>query len=69
MKDVDHIVQSALANLSLREKAVVANLDEEALPLLLYAFDVFVGKDDLGKEVLLRVWKVLQDTHRIHRIK
>ena len=54
----------------LKEKAAIANLDEDKVPYLQYAFDVCVrsqlGKDDeMSKDVMHRIWEVLQEKHRV----
>ena len=57
-----------------KEKAAIANLDESKVPLLQYAFDVYLT-DQLGmneernKDVMHRIWKVLQKPNRIQRVK
>ena len=43
--DIYQIVHEILADMSLREKAAIANLDEEDLPYLQYPFGVLVGED------------------------
>ena len=72
--NIDQIVHEILADMSLKEKALIANLDEEDVPYLQYAFDVCVsgelGQDDeLGKDVMHRIWKVLKGAHRIRSVK
>ena len=72
--EIDLIVQEILADLPLKEKAAIANLDEEKVPYLQYAFDVCVsgqlGKDDeMSKDVMHRMWEVLQETHRVRAVK
>ncbi len=72
--DIDQIVQEILADMPLKEKAVIANLDEDKVPYLQYAFDVCIrgqlGKDDeMGKDVMHRMWEVLQETHRVRVMK
>jgi len=71
---LDDIVQEILADMPLKEKAAIANLDEDKVPYLQYAFDVCVrrqlGKDDeICKDAIHRVWRVLQETHRLRRVK
>jgi hypothetical protein len=67
--DIDQIVQDILADMPLKEKAAIANLDEDKVPYLQYAFDVYLkqlGKDDeMSKDVMHRIWEVLQETHRV----
>jgi hypothetical protein len=70
----NQIVQDILAAVPLRDKAAIANLDEEDVRFLQYAFDVCVtgklGEDhEEGKDVMYRIWKVLQETHRFRCVK
>ena len=63
-RELDQIVQDIMADLSLKKKAAIANLDEADVKYLQYAFDVCVtgklGDDpDEGKDVMHRIWKVL----------
>ena len=72
--DQDQIVRDILADMPLKEKAAIANLVEDKVPYLQYAFDVCVsgqlGKDDeVGKDVMHRIWMILQDTHRVRCIQ
>ena len=72
--DIDQIVRDILADIPLKEKAIIANLDEDKVPLLQYAFDVCIrgqlGEDDeMGKDVMHRMWKVLKETHRVRCVK
>ncbi len=72
--NIDQIVEEILADIPLKEKAIIANLDEEKVPYLQYAFDTCI-KDQLGKDdetstdVMHRVWEVLHETHRIRSLK
>ncbi len=72
--NIDEVVQEILAGMSLKEKAAITNLDEDKIPLLQYAFNVWIlsqlGEDDeISKDVMLRIWKVLQETHRVRCAK
>ena len=72
--DTEQIVADILSTMSLKEKALIANMDEKSLPYLQYAFDVYisrnVGEDpDTGREVMKQVWQALQATHRIRLIR
>jgi predicted nucleic acid-binding protein len=72
--DIDQIVQDILADMSLKEKAAIANLDEKDVPFLHYAFEVCVrgqiGQDDeLSEDIMHRMWEVLQETHRVRCVK
>ncbi len=67
---IDQIVQDILADMPLKEKAAIANQDEDKVPYLQYAFDTCIrsqlGKDDeMSKDVMHRMWEVLQETHRV----
>ena len=71
---IDQIVQDMLADIPLKEKAIIANLDEDRVPYLQYAFDVCIrgqlGEDDeMRKDVMHRIWEVLQETHRVRCVK
>jgi len=59
--NIDPIVRDILADMPLKEKAIIGNLDEDKVPCLQYAFDVCIrgqlGKDDeMGKDVMHRIW-------------
>ena len=68
--DIDQIVRDILGDMPLKEKAIIANLDEDRVPYLQYAFDVcirgqLVQDDEMSKDVMHRIWEVLQETHRV----
>jgi len=72
--EIDQIVQEVLADIPLKEKAAIANLDADEVPYLQYAFDICIrsqlGKDDeISKDVMHRIWEVLQKTHRVRCVK
>ncbi len=72
--DIDQIVKDILADMPLKEKAAIANLGEDKIPYLQYAFDNCIrsqlGKDEeMSKDVMHRIWKLLQTTHRIRSCK
>ena len=72
--NIDEMVQEILADMPLKEKAAIANLDEDKAPYLQYAFDICVGSqlsedDDAIKDVMHRIWEVLQETHRVRCLK
>ena len=72
--EIDQIVQDILADMPLKEKAIIVNLEEDKVPYLQYAFDVCIrsqlGKDDeMGKDVMHRIWEVLQETYRVRCVK
>ena len=69
-RDIDPIVTDILSAMSLKEKSLIANMDEKSLPYLQYAFDVYISRrigDDTenGKTIMRRIWQRLQETHRI----
>ena len=72
--NIDQIVQDILADMPLKEKAAIANLNEGKVPYLQYAFETCIrsqlGKDDeMSKDVMQRIWEVLQETHRVRCVK
>jgi hypothetical protein len=72
--DMDRIVADILASMSLKEKVIIANMDEESLPYLQYAFDVYISRDigddpQTGQAIMQRIWQTLQETHRIRLVK
>ena len=72
--DIQRIVASILSGMSLKEKSLIAQMDEKSLPYLQYAFDVYISKkagDDpeTGREIMKRIWQTLQETHRIRIIR
>jgi hypothetical protein len=73
-KDIGRIVCEILADMPLKEKVAIANLDESDVPYLQYGFDTCVsdqlGKDDeMGKDVVHRIWEILHKTHRVRCVK
>ena len=72
--ETDQTIQDILADMPLKEKAIIANLNEDKVPYLQYAFDLCIrgqlGEDDkMGKNVMHRIWEVLQETHRVRCLK
>ncbi len=72
-REIDRIVAAILAAMSLIEKALIANMDEQRLPYLQYAFDVYISREiaddpEAGQEVMKRIWRTLHDTHRIRLV-
>ena len=68
--NIDEMVQEILSDMSLKEKAAIANLDEEKVTYLQYAFDICVrnrlgSTDETGKDIMHRILEVLQATHRV----
>ena len=64
--NIDQIVQDILADLSLKEKAAIANLDKDKVPLLQYAFAVFLS-DKLGVTSFLKSF-IMQNPFNNNRI-
>ena len=70
---IDRIVADILATMSLKEKALIANMDEKSLPYLQYAFDVYLSREvgddpETGQAVMQRLWRTLHETHRIRLV-
>lgn len=68
--NIEQIDQEFLADMPLKEKAVIANLNEDKVPYLQHAFDACIrgqpGQEDkMGKDVMHRIWERLQETHRM----
>jgi len=68
------MVKDILSAMSLKEKSLIANMDERSLPYLQYAFDVYISRvmgddPDAGREIMRGVWQRLQETHRIRLVK
>jgi len=71
---MQRIVADILSGMSLKEKSLIAQMDEKSLPYLQYAFDVYISKNagedpEAGREIMKRVWQTLQETHRIRIVK
>lgn len=67
------IVAQILSDMSLKERSLIANMDEQSLPYLQYAFDIYISRaigdnPATGREVIKRVWQALQQTHRIRLV-
>ena len=72
--NINQIVQDILTDMPLKEKAIIANLEEDKVPYLQYAFDICVrgqlGQDDeMGKDVMHRIWEVLQGAYRVRCVE
>ena len=71
---MQRIVADILSGMSLKEKSLIAQMDEKSLPYLQYAFDVYISKNtgddsETGREIMKRVWQTLQETHRIRIVR
>jgi hypothetical protein len=65
--ELDEIVDDILAHLPLKERVLIARVDEESLPSMAYAFDRLieerVGKDEkAGLSVMRRLWERVRET-------
>jgi len=72
-REIDRIVAEILATMSLKEKALIANMDEKSLPYLQYAFDVYISREagddpESGPAIMKRLWQTLRETHRIRLV-
>ena len=72
-QEIERIVADILASMSLKEKALIANMDEKSLPYLQYAFDVYISREvgddaNVGQTIMRRVWRELHDTYRIRLV-
>ncbi|WP_372680595.1 hypothetical protein [Desulfosarcina sp.] len=72
--EMQRIVADILSGMSLKEKSLIAQMDEKSLPYLQYAFDVYISKtagddQETGREIMKRVWQTLQETHRIRIVR
>ena len=72
-REIDQIVVEILATMSLKEKALIANMDEKSLPYLQYAFDVYINREvgndpQRGQAIMRRLWQTLHETHRIRLV-
>ena len=62
-----------LASMSLKEKTLIANMDEKSLPYLQYAFDVYISREggddyETGRTIMKRLWQILHATYRIRLV-
>jgi hypothetical protein len=68
--DIDMIVQQILTDMSLKDKAAIANTKQANGPELEEAFEELTREEDeTSKAVLHRIWEELQETYRIRRVK
>jgi uncharacterized pyridoxal phosphate-containing UPF0001 family protein len=70
ISDINQIVADIVSAMSLKEKSLIANMNEKSLPYLQYAFDVYISQNigddpEVGREVMKQIWQTLQKTHRI----
>ena len=72
-KDVEQIADEILFLMTGREKSIFANMDEKDLPYVRYAFDGWlagkINDEKAADEVIYTIWKKLEKTHRIRRVK
>jgi hypothetical protein len=72
--EIDQIVQEILEDMSLKEKAEIANLEENDILHFQDLFDTYISGqlgqgDKMGKDVMNRIWQLLQETHRVRCVK
>jgi hypothetical protein len=71
--DVEQLADEILFLMTGREKSIFANMDEKDLPYVQYAFDGWltgnIDDDKAAAEVIFRIWKKLEKTYRIRRVK
>jgi hypothetical protein len=68
--EINKLVQEILNDMSLKEKIAIANLSHEDINRFHELFDTYLsgqlGQDDvMGRDVMHRLWEVLQETHRV----
>jgi hypothetical protein len=74
IEELEAIAQIIIDDMSLREKAIIASLSYEDISYCHSLFDICpkdqLGKHyDMSKDVMHRVWEILQETHRIKSVK
>ena len=71
--DKERIADEILFLMTGHEKSIFANMDEKDLPYVRTAFDGwFAGRiedEKTADEIIRAVWKKLERTHRIRRVK
>ena len=68
--DIEMIVQEILTDMSLKDKAAIANTKPANGPELEDVFEELTREDDeTSKAVLHKIWEELQETYRIRRVK
>ena len=73
-REIDGIVEEILQAMTLKEKVSIASLKEEEILHFHDLFDTVVigqlGADKaIGRDVIHRIWELLQSTHRLRRLK
>ncbi len=68
--NIDMIVQEILTDMSLKDKAALANTNPASETRLDEVFDELTGdEDETSRAVLRKIWDELQTTYRIRRVK
>lgn len=72
--ELDQIALEILEEMSLKEKASIASLEEREILHFHKLFDTLIiehlgEQDEIGKAVVHRIWEVLRKTHRIRSLK
>jgi len=73
IEDIHPIVEDILSSLTFRQKSVIANMNEENLDYLQYAFDRYISKkapddEDKRREIMKLLWEVCKKSHRIRSV-
>jgi hypothetical protein len=73
---IKHVIEEIIAELPLKEKVAIANLDEKDIELLQHVFNIYVrGKvaddfdDEDADDIMNELWKRLQETYKLHILK
>jgi hypothetical protein len=72
--NIDQIAQEILADMFLKEKAAIASPNHEDINRFHELFDAYLsgqlGQDDvMGRDVMHRIWEVLQETYRVQCVR
>jgi hypothetical protein len=68
--DIDMIVQEILTDMSLKDKAAIANTAPDGENRLDDVFEELTREDDeTSRAVLRKIWEELYGTYRIRRVK
>lgn len=74
IEDIHPIVEDILNALTFRQKSVIANMNEEHLDYLQYAFDMYISDkapddEEKRREITKLLWEVCKKSHKIHSLK
>ena len=72
---INQVIEEIIAELPLKDKVSIANLEENDIELLQHVFDVYVrGKigndfeDDEAADIMNELWERLRDSHRLRAV-